>query len=600
MDLKTFLAIFWRRKLVIAITTVVTILVAMLGSLLIEPSYTAVTTLRVGTATGGSSDWVSYDILYTDRLMNTYRTIVMSDRMAQSVQEELGLVVPPTIDVTIPANTELMQISATADAPVLAAQIANTVTDVLIEQSREQYPTGGRTAQDILAAQLTQIEQELDEARNRYDELLANSPNDEAQLEAARESITLKQETYGSLLSQYESARITEAIRSNQITVVQEAAPPSGPSTFSPVLLAALGMVIGLVAGLGLAFLFENLDDTVHSTEQIRSLASLPILGKIPATSQRDAVLFRGAMPQEEAFRRLRTNLFALADRSPLQSILVTSAEPNEGKSTTIANLAMAVSQSGRKVVIVDADLRRPSMHKIFNLNNQLGLANVLNQETTLDDALQFSMIPGVQVLTSGPQTANPAELLGLRAMAAIIEQLVEQFDLVLIDTPSLQTVTDAAVLAPMVDGAMLVVARGHARQQSVRAALQQLANVRTVPLGIVVMRGEQDGTYHYGEPLPHSAPAAHPHIQRLRRTQISNQPATEQNILRRLHEVSARQAEESSDDGTPFEHQHPPQVVDIRPAVLRRLREKANPDSGQMEEGVTWSTQGQRMAGDR
>jgi non-specific protein-tyrosine kinase len=208
--------------------------------------------------------------------------------------------------------------------------------------------------------------------------------------------------------------------------------------------------------------------------------------------------LFNEKSPQAEAFRYLRTRISALDHGTPPQKLLVTSAEPGEGKSTVTANLAVAIGRSGLRVIAVDADLRLPTLHTIFGLSNEVGLGNVLSQEAILDEAVQDSDIPGIWVLTSGPSPPSPAELLGSPQMSALIEQLAEQFDVVLIDTPSLLAVVDATELVSTANGVVLVVARALARREAVKAACQLLEEVKAELIGTVVNRAGQNRRYDY------------------------------------------------------------------------------------------------------
>jgi succinoglycan biosynthesis transport protein ExoP len=430
MELGAYLEIFWRRKWVIAVTVAVTVTVVVMGTLMMTPKYEASTTLRVLTATSGSADWVNYEVMYTDRLMNTYVEIATSRPVLGALVRRLGLGKSPQIEAEILPDTELFQITVEDPNPIVAREAANALAEILVAQSEELYT--GKRVRDF-------------------------------------------------------------------VSVVEPAVSPLAPSKPRKELNIALGFMVGLAGGIGLAFLFENLDTTLYATEQIEEATELSILGKIPTGKRRRQItLFNGHSPQGEAFRRLRTHIFTLDHDAPLQTLLVTSAEPREGKSTIVANLALAIAQSGQKVIVVDADLRLPTLHKIFDLSNEIGLSSILRQEVTLDEAAQDSKIPGVQVLPSGPLPPNPAELLGSPQMTALIEQLAQQFDLVLLDTPSLLAVTDAAVLVPTVDGVVLVVGRAQARGEAVRAARQQLADVRARSVGIVVNRAEQDGDYHY------------------------------------------------------------------------------------------------------
>jgi len=265
-----------------------------------------------------------------------------------------------------------------------------------------------------------------------------------------------------------------------------------------------LGALVGLAGGTGLAFLFENLDTTLYTVEQVRAIAGLPVLGRIPVVKIHKlrgqgsiAIYTNGDSPQAEAYRLLRTNILSLNCDTPLKRLLITSAEREEGKTTLVANLAQAMAQAGRKVVAIDADLRIPALHKVFELPNEVGLSSVLEQQATLEEALQDAGIPGLQVLTSGPLPSNPTELLGTPEMGLLVHQLVQESDMVLLDTPSLLAVADAVVLAPVVDGVTVVVGLGQTRREAFEAALKQLADVKARPVGVIVNRAEQSAQYY-------------------------------------------------------------------------------------------------------
>lgn len=502
MDLQSFLAVIWRRRLVVAITTLLAICVTITGLFLITPEYGASTTLRMGTANTGSSGYVSYDLQYSDRLMNTYRTIVTSPQTAAQVMKQLSLSAPPKISVSIPANTELMVIEVQDTNPKQAAAAANAVASLLSTQIEAQYASLGESSLDILKQQVDQIQADLTKERSDYDNLLKQAPVNQDLANATLKQIQLDQSTYSSLLTQYQQMRDATAQGANKMTIVQAASVPTAPSNPNKKILIPLGLMLGLIGGAGLAFLLENFDTTMHSTAEIAKLVELPVIGRIPATKRANGtVLFPEKSPQQEAFRRLRTTLFALDPESKVHSLMVTSSKPAEGKSTTVANLALAIGQAGRRVIVVDGDLRKPSLHRIFKVSNSIGLTNVLTGDIPLNDAIQNGMIDGVHVLSSGPRSSNPAELLGLPVMHDIVAQLSEQFDYVLIDSPSLQTVADAEVLSLIVDGLVVVVARGLVRRETVDAALKDLAGVHRMPLGIVVSHAEASSNFHYDRP---------------------------------------------------------------------------------------------------
>jgi protein-tyrosine kinase len=207
--------------------------------------------------------------------------------------------------------------------------------------------------------------------------------------------------------------------------------------------------------------------------------------------------------PISEQYRTIRTNIqFSTVDR-PIRSILVTSAGPGEGKSTTSANLAVVFAQQGKKVLFIDADLRRSTMHYTFRLDNHVGLTNVLTKQVSLERAVQSTEQENLYVLTSGPIPPNPAELLGSRSMEELLEQAFTQYDLVLFDTPPVLAVTDAQILANLCDGIVLVVSSGKTEIEAAQKAKEALANAKGKVLGVVLNNKkmkESQYYYYYGK----------------------------------------------------------------------------------------------------
>jgi non-specific protein-tyrosine kinase len=199
-----------------------------------------------------------------------------------------------------------------------------------------------------------------------------------------------------------------------------------------------------------------------------------------------------------EAYRTLRTNiLFSSLDR-PLHTILATSSAPNEGKSTTLANLAVTMAEAEQRVLLVDCDLRRPSLHAIFGLPNEHGLTSALLEQAETALPVQSTSVPGLRLLPSGPLPPRPADLLGSRRMGALIERLRREADIVLFDTPPVVAVTDAAVLAPRVDGVLLVLHAGQTRRDRAREARQILDKVKANVVGVVLNGAKLERGYTY------------------------------------------------------------------------------------------------------
>jgi succinoglycan biosynthesis transport protein ExoP len=508
MDIKFYWAILWRRKWVVVLTVTIALLVTIIGTLMMVPRYVGSATLRIATTSTGTVIDQRYDTQYTDRLMNTYAKLATSEPVVQELARRLDTQKQMTVDVRrlmtgdiqveILANTELMKVSVEDDNPVVAAEAANTLAQVLIDDYRANSSSSD-TALQALRAQLDNVAKSLDQSRRTYEQLVAKSPTATDQIDAAKSAIDVNQQTYASLSNDYQQAMLSQARQANSISIIEPATPPQSPSSPIRELNLALGLIIGLVGGVGLSFLFENLDTTLFTVEQIEQLTHLTPLGQIPIVKkQSSAAFFNSSSPEEESIRRLSTNLLYYYRSEVVRSLLVTSAQPTEGRSTIVTNLGRALALSGKKVLVVDADLRLPMLHRVLFLSNKKGLTSVLKGESTLDGCVQESNIPGLSILTSGPLPNNPGELLGSVEMKSMVKELGQRYDLVLLDTSPLLPVTDAAILAPVVDGVMFVVACGQSRKTAVQAALQQLTKIKVRALAIVVNRTEMDSSYEY------------------------------------------------------------------------------------------------------
>ena len=436
MELRAYATVLWRRKWVLVVTTLLVTAIAAIGSYrLLTPKYVASATLWVPTT--GQAGANTGDILLADRLMNTYAALATSRPVLQELERTLG--VPPTevkeaVDVGFEPQTELLTIAVMSSNPEQAADIATNLAEILISQTQR-----------------------------------------------------------------------TKAGRDQRVSLFAPAGVPEIPSWlgFFPTpywreINIGLAFLVSLIVGVGLAFLFEYLDTTLYTNEQIEAVTELATLGTIPTARRRQQMAaLNGSTLHGEAFRYLRTSIYMDQQKLP-QTLLITSAMPGEGKSTIVANLATAVAQSGQTIIIVDADLRLPAIHKIFNVSIETGLTSILKGEATVSETLQNSHIPGVQIITSGPLSPHPAELLDSPQMLSLINELSQRSDLILFDSPSLLAVSDAAVLAPSVDGVVLVVSRAQAQQETVRAARHRLATIGAKLVGIVVNRADEDDNYYY------------------------------------------------------------------------------------------------------
>jgi capsular exopolysaccharide synthesis family protein len=321
------------------------------------------------------------------------------------------------------------------------------------------------------------------------------------------------------LLQRQRELQIKDSDRTNNISVINVARPGAlvGPPRLRNVFIA---FILALAAGIGLAFLLDYLDDSLKSVEDVDRYLHLPALALIPA-SRNDTLRLKGrnAPPEEnevtalalindarspaaEAYRHLRTSLLLSSAGQPPKTILVTSSQPSEGKTTTAVNTAVMLAQTGAEVLIVDCDLRRPRVHAHFGVGNVPGLTNYLSGESELDSVLQTNeKLPQLKLLASGPIPPNPAELLGSNEMRKLLLELADRFTHVIIDSPPAISFTDASVLSTLVDGVVLVVHGGRSSRAVVRRAKQQLVDVGANIFGIVLnnVKLEAQDYYYYG-----------------------------------------------------------------------------------------------------
>jgi capsular exopolysaccharide synthesis family protein len=282
-----------------------------------------------------------------------------------------------------------------------------------------------------------------------------------------------------------------ENISTTTVTMAEPAVVPTSPSSADPVVVIILGLALGLGGGILLAFLFENLDTRLYTSRQIETNSELQVIGDIPEArgKQQEEGMLVDHHLHAEAFRRLRTNIFSPNQNKDIKSLLLTSTVPADGKSTIVANLALSVAQGDKSVAVIDADMRRPELHSVFELSNDRGLSNFLRENASLSDVLQKTKYPGVQLISSGPRPSNPTELLDSPQMKSLIQQLSDQFDVVLLDSPASLSVTDPAVLAPQADGVLLVVRHGWVRRETLKDTLRHLNHVNARFVGIIANR---------------------------------------------------------------------------------------------------------------
>ncbi|HAE86231.1 MAG TPA: hypothetical protein DCG78_06995 [Anaerolineaceae bacterium] len=327
-----------------------------------------------------------------------------------------------------------------------------------------------------------------------------------AQLTQLQTTLNLYQQIYLSSINSLEALRLSRAQNTPNVVQVEKAHPPSVPISPNPVQSATLSAAIGLILTSGIAFLVEYLDDTLKTPDEVKELLNLPVIGlvgELRKKSNNDKfgsyVISNPRSPVAEAFRALRTNLEFAGIDSPLKSILVTSSGETEGKTTVACNLAVILAQGGKKVLLLDTDMRRPNVHTQFNLHNRVGLSDLVRGRLTLEEVVRtIPEVKSMDIITSGSLPPNPAELLASERMRKLLEELKSHYDVIVMDSPPL-VVSDSQILSTRVEGVLYVIIPGFTRIDSARRPLEELERINAHILGVVMNRIPQNRSYYYG-----------------------------------------------------------------------------------------------------
>jgi capsular exopolysaccharide synthesis family protein len=554
MELKKYTRLLWYWSWFIILSAVIAAAGALIVSKRTTPVYEASATLLLNQAQNSSARPEYSDVLMSEHLAKTYAELLSKRPILETVISNLKLDTSPAslekrIRVSVIRDTLLIIVSVEDTEPARAAAIANEIAKVYGEQSRAVQSNRYASLQDTLENELGQVQQNIDDAQTNLDTLVrqvlrdelgkVQSAMDQAQLDVERlsrddiraellgiqndierlqtnrdlvESLGSDEQVaqqnqlrtrleqyrsnYDSLLRSLEELRLAETQSNDYLTMVEEASVPSIPIRPRTLLNVLLAAILGGMLMLGLTFLIEYFDNSVRSRDDIEQFIGLPTLGTIGKIGGRGlpnklmAVRAPGS-PIAEAYRMVRTNLeFAELDET-IRTLLVTSATSNEGKSTTTANLAATIAQTGKRVVMVDLDLRNPTLHEIFGLSNHRGITTALLQhkEGSLNEVMLPTSVDNLRLIPSGPLPSNPAELLGSQRMADLIEEMKNEADVIVFDSSPVLSVADAALLARRCDAALVVARAGRTRIDMLRRVRDQLAQSGTRVLGVILNR---------------------------------------------------------------------------------------------------------------
>ncbi len=395
--------------------------------------------------------------------------------------------------------------------------------DTLIASTQTELLSAVRSNIDAVNARLNS----LDDLRSRNASQLQKLPGVQAVEARLLQRVETARKMADQLREEYQKARISEAVEVGQVEIVDLASAPDSPIGRGPWFRVIAGLVVGLMLGAGAAVLIERLNTTVRGRDDIEAVLHVPGLAvipqitpagtlgsfgrglKLPGKSRRDR-LNGGALVtvsdfgsvSAEAFRTLRTNLIFSQAIQTLRTIVITSPSPQDGKTTTIANLAVTFAQQGMRVLLVDCDLRKARVHTMFQLPREPGFSQLVARQATLEQVVQPTAVENLFVIAAGALPGNPSELLGSANSKATIALLASEYDLVLIDTPPVHAAADALILGSMSNGVLLVLRAGHSERAAAQDALRRLANVGAHVIGAVLNDPDhkvpQYGSYYY------------------------------------------------------------------------------------------------------
>jgi len=500
------------------------------------PQYSTRTIISIGRSIE-QQNVTSGDLRLGMDLAPSYIKLLDTRDLLQAVSDRLNLGMSPpalasTFRTTVPPGTSMVELQVTYTDPILASSIANTLAEELILRSSNNITPEQQRQAAFANQQITELAEQVTTQRemvNNYDDQLRATENPEeiARITQLRTVLIDQINAATATIAQFQTTISSIEQRSNSLNIVERAVVPSNPSGTGVVSNTFTGAVVGILIIIGVILLIEYLDDRIKSPEVAVQTLSVPVLGAIPQFARRDAsyrerlITSREAMsPEAEAYRRLRTNLMFTANENSKKSVfVVTSPGPSEGKSVTTANLAVTMAMAGVQVLLVDADLRRPKIHDIFGLSNEVGLTTLLLADhgesdiedgnskaiKSLNDCLQQTQVPRLRVITTGFVPSNPTEILGSVLMQRWISvfRSASNVDVIIIDTPPALLFTDSSVIASVSDADVIMVIDGRRTRRG--AALQvkeQFGHIGVEIKGTVMNRldpDEQSGRYSYG-----------------------------------------------------------------------------------------------------
>ena len=511
MELRRYFSIVWKWWWLILLSVLIASFSSYLASKRVTPVYRAKTTLIVGRIIENPNT-NSSEIYLSQQLANTYQQMVSREPVLEATVKSLGWNVgweqiAYKITANVVPNTQLIEIFAVDGNPQIAKVLTDTVARELIKLSPSGANQVNQEQTTFIQSQLSDLQEKIYSGKQEIIDLQSqldksNSAREiqdlQDQIDILDKKISNWQSTYASLLSTIQGGD------ANALSIVEEATIPTipfSPNTRMNVLLAA---VIGIVLAVGGIFVIEYFDNTLQALDDTQELLNIPTLAKIDKINggkdqSKLIALENPSSPEVDSFRMLRINLQSISNWQSLRSILFTSAEPSVGKSVTASNLAVVMAQSGQKVILVDADLRKPSIHRLFHVVNEEGLTNlILKSEINVIDCLKSTEIENLKILPCGTEKINSIEALGSDRMKLIVRELSKLSDFVIFDCPPAMLFSDTYLIAKLVSGVIVVSRLGRTRSEMLKQLVNDFRLAGVNLLGVVVQRQKKADLYGY------------------------------------------------------------------------------------------------------
>jgi tyrosine-protein kinase len=489
-DLRDYIRVLRARKFEVLVIALAAFVTAMFFSFRSSPVYEGRAKVLVRPVQNFTSTSVS---LPQAPNLDTERELILSQAVAQNVRTDLHL--PLSLDgllakvkVAVVADTEILVLKYDDPDPVMAARVANGFADAYVEFRTSQALDQFQAAAGAVQERINTVRDDIASINRSIES--ANDPTVKGSLQSQRDSLVAQ---LGVLQQKLVDLQAAGTALSGAAEVVQRAERPRAPISPQKARDGILGLLAGLGLGVGFVFLRERLDDRIKSRVELERRMGAPVVAAVPRVPgwrrAEDAQLIMRRDPKNpvsEAYRTLGTNVQYMASRQQLRVVMVTSSMGGEGKSTTSSNLAVVLAQSGKRVILISADLRRPRVHNFFGLRNDVGLANVLSDGITLSQVARDPGIPNLRIVTAGFIPHDPAALLGSQRAAKFIASLRDVADFIVIDTPPVLAVADASILAPLMDGTVFVLDAERSSRSDMIQSRDQLENAGGNIVGIV------------------------------------------------------------------------------------------------------------------